>query len=84
MSENISKRSAVETILIYSVVLFIATVLFYFVFPKYEIMGPYDVAGRVNIPMFYRCNIITGNLQEYNVEGKIWTDVERNLIRTLD
>jgi len=56
----------------WSVILMVAAGLLYLVIPKYKFMGPNDFA-------FYRCNIITGEVLAWDIEGQKWVTPTRNL-----
>lgn len=61
--------SILKDIIKWSVILVIAAVLFYVVFPKYKFMGP------KGLPL-YRCNSVTGEVEAWHLSKKTWTSPE--------
>jgi hypothetical protein len=60
----------IKDILKWSVILCVAAILLYFIFPKYKFMGPNDFA-------VFRCNTITGEILAWDVDAKIWVTPSR-------
>ena len=65
--------NVIKDIIKWSVILFVATVLVYIIFPKYQFSGP------SNFP-FYRCNTITGEIMAWDYVNEKWTDADKNSI----
>lgn len=57
----------------WSIILCVAAILLYFIFPKYKFMGPNDFA-------VFRCNTITGEILVWDVDAKIWVTPSRKAI----
>jgi hypothetical protein len=63
----------IKDILKWSIILCVAAILLYFIFPKYKFMGPNDFA-------VFRCNTITGEILVWDVDAKIWVTPSRKAI----
>jgi len=61
----------IKEILKWSIILCVAALLFYLIFPKYHFMGPKGFA-------FYRCNTITGEVMAWDIIGKKWVIPDRD------
>jgi len=57
----------------WSIMLCVAAILLYFIFPKYKFMGPNDFA-------VFRCNIITGEVLAWDMDAKMWITPSRKVI----
>jgi len=57
----------------WSIILCVAAILLYFIFPKYKFMGPNDFA-------VFRCNIITGEVLAWDMDVKMWITPSRKVI----
>jgi len=62
--------STIIDIIKLSVIMCVAGLLFYVVFPKYKFMGPNDFA-------VYRCNIVTGEVMGWDIGKKTWVTPSR-------
>ena len=66
--------SMIKDIVKWSIVLCVATVLLYTIFPKYEFSGPN------NFP-FFRCNTITGEIVAWDYENEKWVAANKESMR---
>lgn len=65
--------SHVKDMIKWSIIMCVAALLFYFVFPKYKFMGPNDFA-------VFRCNTVTGELLAWDMGTKVWVTPSRKTI----
>ena len=68
--------SNIKDMIKWSVIMCVAAVLFYLVFPKYKFMGPNDFA-------VYRCNIVTGELLAWDIGKETWVTPNRKTMAHL-
>ena len=65
--------SHIKDMIKWSILMFVAALLIYFVFPKYKFMGPNDFA-------VFRCNTVTGGVMAWDMDAKMWVTPSRKTI----
>jgi len=71
--EGRDRMSITKDIIKLGIILIIAAILIYLIYPKYSFLGPKHFA-------FYRCNNVTGTIKAWDFDEQKWVTPNRKII----